>query len=452
LAESGGDSVKKGRRAQLDRENAHFILSEAMISTFEQMNFERKMQELEEEGGAESDDEIRELKRRLKMRRSELRETAKHKNIIGILSDGQTDTTTTDQSASPAYSSPGEEGDTDQVLDSADEEFSGWERRGVELPGGSAESIALSLLSRVGSGRLPPADQLTWLVSRDEVDQDLLPLPSSLPVDPEFSSDFQDATELRGTLTWAPPRPQIVLTVQEKPKKKLTAMMAQKMMCAGCGMKVEAKYHKSFRFCNYLGRYFCTGCHENQGAIIPARVIYHWDFKKYPVSNFSLDILHSMVKEPVFNIHEQNPTILRKIEKLKQVALARTQLSKLARYVSNCRLAPELHANIEACMVSDNEMYSLDDLCNTRSGALGPALRLIITQGLAHVKGCHLCQARAFICEGCHSKQAVFPFQMNVLECPECGACYHKSCYSIKSGCVKCHRKQLRQQLEPAIC
>ena len=95
--------MKKGRRAQLDRENAHFILSEAMISTFEQvtsitdaplsgsigihnakmiiihewlligvtgyilplqMNFERKMQELEEEGGAESDEEIRELKRR----------------------------------------------------------------------------------------------------------------------------------------------------------------------------------------------------------------------------------------------------------------------------------------------------------------------------------------------------------------------------------------------------
>ena len=35
----GGDSVKKGRRAQLDRENAHFILSEAMISTFEQVIF-----------------------------------------------------------------------------------------------------------------------------------------------------------------------------------------------------------------------------------------------------------------------------------------------------------------------------------------------------------------------------------------------------------------------------
>merc|ERR1719400_273147 len=245
-----------------------------MISTFEQLNFERKMQEMEEDGGDESDEEIKELKRRLKMRRSELRETsAKNKTPVGILSDGQTDTTTTDQSASPAYSSPGEECDTDQVLDSADEEFSGWEQRGVELPGGSAESIALSLLSRVGTGRLPPADQLTWLVSRDEVDQDLLPLPSSLPVDPEFSSDFQDATELRGTLTWAPPRPQIVLTVQEKPKKKLSAMMSQKMMCAGCGMKVEQRYSRSFRWCHYLGKYFCTGCHSNKTHLIPARII-----------------------------------------------------------------------------------------------------------------------------------------------------------------------------------
>lgn len=122
------------------------------------------------------------------------------------------------------------------------------------------------------------------------------------------------------------------------------------------------------------------------------------------------------------------------------------------RYVSNCRLAPELHANIEASLVTDNEMYSLEDFTHTRSGALAPALRSIISQGLAHVKGCQLCQAQAFICEGCHSNPPVFPFQSNVLECPECHACYHKSCYSIKTGCVRCQRKQLRQQLQPAVC
>eukprot|EP00092_Neocalanus_flemingeri_P031736 GFUD01034474.1.p1 GENE.GFUD01034474.1~~GFUD01034474.1.p1 ORF type:complete len:784 (-),score=183.43 GFUD01034474.1:2335-4686(-) len=453
LSESGGDSLKKGRRAQLDRENAHFILSEAMISTFEQMNFERSLKEYEEKK-EESDDEIRELKFKLKKRRSELKEKEKKSfPSTAILSDGQTDTTTTDQSASPGYSDTEAETENDKLLDSNDEDFVDFEKQTIcEMPEGSAESIALSLLSRVGYGRLPPADKLTWLISREEVDQDLLPLPSSLPIDPEAYDDFQDATELRGTLTWAPPRPQIVLTVQDKPKKRSIALGNQKWMCAGCGMKVEQKYSKSFRWCNYLGRYFCTGCHENKTAVIPARIIYFWDFKKHPVSNFSLDILNSMLKEPVFNIHDLNPALLKKVEKLKHVALARTQLSKLARYVSTCRLAQELNFNLESSLVTDNEMYSLDDFGKTRSGTLGPLLSDIISQGLAHVRQCELCQARAYICEGCHSNTFLFPFQVGVFECSECYACYHKTCYKDKVGCVKCKRKHLRLQLEPAVC
>lgn len=219
-------------------------------------------------------------------------------------------------------------------------------------------------------------------------------------------------------------------------------------------MKVDPKYSKSFRFCNYLGRYFCTGCHENKLTIIPARVIYYWDFKKYPVSNFSLDILQSMVKEPVFNIHHLNPTLLRKIEKLKHVSLARSQLTKLARYVSACRLASDLHTTISASLVTDNEMYSLDDLCNTKSGVLGPLLRGVVSRGLAHVKECPLCQARAFICEGCRNSASIFPFQTGVFECPECLSCYHKSCYvkKLKSECVKCARVQLRRGMQPAVC
>jgi len=453
LSESGGESLKNGRRAQLDRENAHFILSEAMISTFEQINFERSMKEFEEKR-EECDDEIRELKLKLKKRRNELKEKEKKTfSTSAILSDGQTDTTTTDQSASPGYSDNEAETENDKLLDSNDEDFVDFEKQTMrDIPEGSAESIALSLLSRVGYGRLPPADKLTWLVSREEVDQDLLPLPSSLPIDPEAYDDFHDATELRGTLTWAPPRPQIVLTVQDKPKKRSIALGNQKWMCAGCGMKVEQKYSKSFRWCNYLGRYFCTGCHENQTSIIPARIIYFWDFKKYSVSNFSLDILNSMIKEPVFNIHNLNPPLLKKVEKLKDIAMARNQLFKLARYVSNCRLAQELNINLESSLVTDNEMYSLDDFVKTRSGALGPLLRDIINQGVAHVRQCELCQARAYICEGCHSNTFLFPFQVGVFECPDCYACYHKTCYKDKAGCVKCKRKHLRQQLEPAVC
>ena len=39
-----------------------------------------------------------------------------------------------------------------------------------------------------------------------------------------------------------------------------------------------------------------------------------------------------MTREPVFNIASLNPGLFRKVERLKQVASLRLQLSKLARY------------------------------------------------------------------------------------------------------------------------
>ena len=41
------------------------------------------------------------------------------------------------------------------------------------------------LLGQIGAGRLPPADQIPWLVSEEDAPQQLLPLPDSLPVDPD---------------------------------------------------------------------------------------------------------------------------------------------------------------------------------------------------------------------------------------------------------------------------
>ena len=40
-----------------------------------------------------------------------------------------------------------------------------------------------------------------------------------------------------------------------------------------------------------------------------------------------------MTREPVFNIASLNPGLFRKVERLKQVASLRLQLSKLARYL-----------------------------------------------------------------------------------------------------------------------
>lgn len=62
-------------------------------------------------------------------------------------------------------------------------------------------------------------------------------------------------------------------------------MEQQGYRCAGCGMKVALKYASKFRYCFYLGRYFCTGCHINNTAIIPGRIIAKWDFSKYVFIN-----------------------------------------------------------------------------------------------------------------------------------------------------------------------
>lgn len=57
-------------------------------------------------------------------------------------------------------------------------------------------------------------------------------------------------------------------------------MSKQNYRCAGCSMRVAPKYASRFRYCEYLGRYFCTGCHTNQLALIPGRVLQKWDFSR----------------------------------------------------------------------------------------------------------------------------------------------------------------------------
>jgi hypothetical protein len=54
-----------------------------------------------------------------------------------------------------------------------------------------------------------------------------------------------------------------------------------------------------------------------------------------------------------------------------------------------------------------------------------------------------LCFARGFLCEGCHSGEPLFPFQLKeVRQCQDCKSCYHKKC--VKTPCSKCVRMKNR--------
>lgn len=57
----------------------------------------------------------------------------------------------------------------------------------------------------------------------------------------------------------------------------LTAHLTSALPAVG-GIPGEA------RQCDYTGLYYCSSCHWNDQAVIPARVIHNWDFEPRKVS------------------------------------------------------------------------------------------------------------------------------------------------------------------------
>lgn len=238
--------------AELDRENAHFSICEAMIAAIEQIKCNRLQRRLlDDAADDESDEEINRLKQRIRLRRRQ-RQEEKCRNrgwSRDLLSDGRTDTTTTtDQSVSPLSTSSGSRSDsvsTDMEEDSElDDErnvlkfrngglsvstaslYSDADPRQARLATDStlsessvsAEGVALSLISRFSERQLPRASELQWLVSEKDAPQRLLPMPKSWPVSPD-EAEIEDVRTipLRGTIEWAPPRPQIIFTPHAPP-------------------------------------------------------------------------------------------------------------------------------------------------------------------------------------------------------------------------------------------
>lgn len=42
------------------------------------------------------------------------------------------------------------------------------------------------------------------------------------------------------------------------------------------------------RQCDYTGQYYCSSCHWNDTAIIPARVIHNWEFEPRKVNRIRM--------------------------------------------------------------------------------------------------------------------------------------------------------------------
>ncbi|XP_064615780.1 run domain Beclin-1-interacting and cysteine-rich domain-containing protein-like [Liolophura sinensis] len=130
--------------ANIDKENAHFSISEALIAAIEQMKWNHVLtpRSASDHEEGDSDEEIQELKQRIRIRRRErLHEKAKG---YRLLSDGRTETTTNSSysptSPNESYEGSDESGSSDDDVDD----------REIELTLGDTQSSNLTTLKDSG--------------------------------------------------------------------------------------------------------------------------------------------------------------------------------------------------------------------------------------------------------------------------------------------------------------
>ncbi|NXE51743.1 RUBIC protein, partial [Casuarius casuarius] len=454
-----------GSCADLEKENAHFSISESLIAAIELMKCNMMSRQLEEEE-EDSDKEIQELKQKIRIRRQQIRT----KHLFPTCQMGSDSLVATDSESqfsshgSMRLSDSGSAEDVEEyeIQDADIKRNPASSRKSFQssesishcfLNSNSAEAVAMGLLKQFEGMQLPAASELEWLVPEHDAPQKLLPIPDSLPISPddgEHADIYKLRIRVRGNLEWAPPRPQIIFNIHPAPTRKV-AVAKQNYRCAGCGIRTDPDYIKRLRYCEYLGKYFCQCCHENAQTVIPSRILRKWDFSKYYVSNFSKDLLSKIWSDPLFNVQDINAALYRKVKSLNQVWLLRVQLFHMKNMFKTCRLAKDLLDSFDAVpghLTEDLHLYSLSDLSATKKGDLVPRLTELLKAGSLHVQKCMLCQAKGFICEFCQNEDdIIFPFELNKCRtCEECKACYHKSCFK-SSHCPRCERLQARREL-----
>ncbi|KAI8036167.1 uncharacterized protein LOC128260266 [Drosophila gunungcola] len=305
-----------------------------------------------------------------------------------------------------------------------------------QIPGGggggvqnhSAEAVGLQLISRFSEQQLPRLGHLKWLVSEQEAPQQLLPMPKQ--------QDQEQASLTRGTSSWAPPRQQIIFT-EHPANSRGKLLQQQNHRCAGCGMRVAKHLQQHFRYCSYLGKYLCTGCHRNQISAIPARILRSWDFRCYPVCSFAYRLIEQMYAFPLFHVPDLNGQLY-KHKELAKARRKRLQLHAVKGFIANCRFATREQSFFNAIPVhitQDPDMWSMCDFVDVQNSSMNRSIKEVIALSEQHVHNCVLCTGRAFLCEHCKGGELIYPWQRKVQRCDRCGACFHHACWKIRSRC-----------------
>ncbi|XP_078614989.1 pleckstrin homology domain-containing family M member 1-like isoform X2 [Branchiostoma floridae x Branchiostoma japonicum] len=223
----------------------------------------------------------------------------------------------------------------------------------------------------------------------------------------------------------------------------------QNFKCKDCERQIGLIFGK-YRVCNYDGCYYCEECHVNEEAVIPARIILNWDFKKHKVAHSTKLFLLQVEEEPLINLEECNPDIYTYIKEMSEVKTLRLQLKYVKAYLFTCNqsVAEDLRKRVwpKDYMLDRIHLYSVVDLLQVTSGQLQQHLKKVVKHATKHVYKCQLCSQKGFLCEVCNSPNPIYPFETETtVRCDRCKAVFHAKCRADNRPCPKCARRDLRR-------
>ncbi|XP_051123170.1 uncharacterized protein LOC127246034 [Andrographis paniculata] len=240
------------------------------------------------------------------------------------------------------------------------------------------------------------------------------------------------------------------------PKSMKQMLDEQHYRCAGCHKNfddgrtrvrefVQALGWGKPRLCEYSGQLFCSSCHNNDYAVLPARVLHYWDFTRYPVSQLAKSFLDSISDKPMLCVSAVNPFLFSKVPTLQHVANIRNRIRAMVPYV-RCPFRRSIYKGLGSrkYILESNDFFALRDLIDLSKGvfsALPAMVESVSRKILEHItEQCLVCYDSGIPCNArkdCDNPLSlIFPFQAR--ECKKCRSCksiFHKDCFKKIASC-----------------
>ncbi|XP_035531841.1 uncharacterized protein LOC118338671 [Morone saxatilis] len=174
-----------------------------------------------------------------------------------------------------------------------------------------------------------------------------------------------------------------------------------------------------------------------------------YEYCRYPVSDFSKQLLASVWHQPLFDLTCVGKTLNSRVKELDKFRELQDQLLGVRKLLKACRFSGRVMTEFEqlpAHLMEQPHLFSMEDLLRVKKGQLVLQAKALLHSSIHHVENCELCLARGFICEFCRERDVIFPFQSDICKrCPACRACFHKHCF-LEKKCPKCARIQSRKK------